>query len=152
MHRRGHRMQARNTADNALLLDMSRMNSVSIDVAAKTARVGTGAIFGNIARAAGAASGGTLVVCSGSDSSVGPYGWTVGGGYGRLTRTCVRCRRPDCFLICLATAQGMAADGSPIDRHRRTRRNRRQLLWHRSPCHDRQYSSIVVAVVVVRRT
>eukprot|EP00750_Incisomonas_marina_P029246 INCI7080.4.p1 GENE.INCI7080.4~~INCI7080.4.p1 ORF type:complete len:544 (-),score=84.51 INCI7080.4:795-2426(-) len=86
----GHHQDVRNVADNSFHLDMHALSSIEIDVPNKLATVGTGAVFGSIARAAGAASATTttpLVVASGSDSSVGPYGWTVGGGYGRLTRT-----------------------------------------------------------------
>jgi len=85
----GHHQDVRNLVDNGLHIDMSRFTSVEVDVANKLAKVGTGAYFGIIVAAIAEASDDTLVVASGTDASVGPYGWTVGGGYGRLTRTYV---------------------------------------------------------------
>ena len=48
--------------------------------------VETGNNFGEILDFVGTATNKTLVCLSGADPSVGPYGWTVGGGHGRLTR------------------------------------------------------------------
>lgn len=82
----GHHQDVRNTVDNSLLLDMSRFNQKSIDLVAKTITVGPGQPFGDIHTFVYAQTSGLLVAMSGADPGVGPAGWVLGGGHGRLTR------------------------------------------------------------------
>lgn len=83
----GHSLDHRNTADNSLLLDMSRyFDSVSVNVENRTVVVGTGADFTKINTRVKEESDRSLVALSGGCPSVGPFGWSTVGGYGRLTR------------------------------------------------------------------
>jgi len=82
----GHHQDARNTADQSLMLDMSGMNQKSIDIAGKTLTVGPGNCWSDIFKYLKQQSEGKLVVVSGSEPGVGPAGWVLGGGHGRLSR------------------------------------------------------------------
>lgn len=62
------------------------MKDKSIDLDKKTVTVGTGNTFKEIFDFVNNKSNGKYVVASGGDSSVGPYGWSTGGGHGRLTK------------------------------------------------------------------
>ena len=72
------------SADAALLLRTSAMNSVAVDAERRIARTGGGALWGDVIAAA-APHG--LAPLSGSSTGVGVTGYTLGGGAGLLSRT-----------------------------------------------------------------
>jgi len=82
----GHHQDIRNTADNCILLDMRKFNQKKIDKDSKVITVGPGQTWAEIQEYIDNESGGTLVAGSGAEPSVGPAGWALGGGHGRLTR------------------------------------------------------------------
>lgn len=82
----GQHQDVRNIYDNSVHLDMSNMKSKSIDLENKTITVESGNTFGELHQFVNTQSNGKLMILSGSDSGVGPYGWTTGGGHGKFTR------------------------------------------------------------------
>ena len=82
----GHNQDSRNVADNAVLLDMRGMASCAVDEAGRSVTVGPGQPFSAIHACVDRDTGGRLVAASGADPGVGPAGWALGGGHGRLTR------------------------------------------------------------------
>ena len=82
----GQHQDVRNIYDNSVHLDMSNMKGRKIDVANKIITVETGNTFGELHEFVKKESNEALMILSGSDSGVGPYGWTTGGGHGKFTR------------------------------------------------------------------
>lgn len=70
-------------ADGALLINTSRMNGVTIDPAARTARIEAGTQWGRVLAAAQEHG---LAPLLGSSVTVGAVGYTLGGGFGWLGR------------------------------------------------------------------
>lgn len=70
-------------ADGAVLITTSRMQQLSVDPARRTARVGAGVRWSRVIEAAAPYG---LAPLSGSSSSVGVVGYTLGGGIGPLGR------------------------------------------------------------------
>lgn len=70
-------------ADGALLLNLSRLNSIDVDVQAKMARLGGGVKWGPVLAATQAHG---LAPLLGSSPDVGAVGYTLGGGMGWLAR------------------------------------------------------------------
>ncbi len=70
-------------ADGCLLVVTSAMNAVEIDPAARSARVGAGAIWGQVLEKAHSLG---LAPLLGSSPGVGAVGYTLGGGLGWLAR------------------------------------------------------------------
>lgn len=79
----GHSVAGKAVADDALLIDLSRMRSVQVDTRTKTARVGAGATWGVVDHETQAFG---LAVTGGVDSRTGIGGLTLGGGIGYLAR------------------------------------------------------------------
>ncbi|WP_374022323.1 FAD-binding oxidoreductase [Mycobacterium sp. HNNTM2301] len=65
------------TAQDAVLIATRRMSDVDIDVVRRTARVGAGALWGDVVRKAAEAG---LAPLNGSNPTVGVVGYTLGGG------------------------------------------------------------------------
>ena len=112
--------------DDVLLVKVNRMNSVEIDPEARTARVGAGAVWGEVVPAA-AEHG--LAALAGSSPDVGVAGYTLGGGVGWLARK----HGLSCNNV--VSIEVVTADGVLLPRRRRQRarpvlgaaRRRRQL-------------------------
>ncbi len=79
----GHSLPGLSTCDDGIVLDLSLLNTVSVDVAQKTAAVAGGALLADV-DAAGADFG--LYVPAGVVSHTGAGGLTLGGGMGWLSR------------------------------------------------------------------
>ena len=79
----GHAATALEPLHDTLLLKTMRMGGVSIDPVARVARVEAGALWGELAMAAGEHG---LAGLSGSSPDVGVVGYSLGGGIGWLSR------------------------------------------------------------------
>ncbi|XGV97615.1 MAG: FAD-binding oxidoreductase [Leptolyngbya sp. BL-A-14] len=78
----GHDFAGRALSENGVVIDLSQMRAVTIDPDARTAHVQGGTTAGNLI---GAAQHYGLATATGTISSVGMSGFTLGGGYGPLT-------------------------------------------------------------------
>lgn len=79
----GHNIAGLALSDGGLTLDMSGFRDISVDPGARTARVGAGALIGEVDRATLAHG---LAAPFGFVSLTGVAGLTLGGGFGYLTR------------------------------------------------------------------
>ncbi|HLF44391.1 MAG TPA: FAD-binding oxidoreductase [Acidimicrobiia bacterium] len=79
----GHNIAGLALSDNGITLDMSRFNTVEVDTAESTARVGPGCTLGAVDRATQEHG---LAAVLGFISETGVAGLTLGGGFGYLTR------------------------------------------------------------------
>jgi FAD/FMN-containing dehydrogenase len=79
----GHSISGKSVPQGGLMIDLSSMNSVRVDRAAKTARADGGCLEGHIDRET-ALHG--LATTGGIVSHTGAGGLTLGGGFGRLCR------------------------------------------------------------------
>lgn len=77
----GHEIFGRSLRENGVVIDLSQMKAVTIDPVARTAQVQAGATAGDLI---GAAEKYGLATTTGTVSSVGMTGLTLGGGYGPL--------------------------------------------------------------------
>src|SRR5690349_7226147 len=78
-----HCLQGWSAVDDGLVIDVSRMTSVSVDAKARTATVGAGLTQWEAVDRLGDAGYATP---TGTEGSVGLAGATLGGGFGLLTR------------------------------------------------------------------
>jgi FAD/FMN-containing dehydrogenase len=79
----GHNIAGRSLCEGGVVIDLSTMTAVHVDAAARTARVEPGVTWGRLDRATqlhGLATPGGIV------STTGTAGFTLGGGFGYLTR------------------------------------------------------------------
>lgn len=97
-----HSLEGWSSIDGGLVIDVSRMKSIEIDGAARTATVGTGLTQAETVPALGQRG---FVVPTGSEGGVGLGGVIPGGGFGLLTRSL--------GLACdnLVSAEIVVADG-----------------------------------------
>ncbi len=79
----GHNGPGLGSVDKGLVIDLSRMNGVRVDPAARTARVGAGCTQGDVDHATHAFG---LAVPAGIISTTGIAGLTLSGGHGYLSR------------------------------------------------------------------
>ena len=79
----GHSISGKAVCQDGLMIDLSRMNSVRTDAAAKTARADGGCLEGHIDHEAAILG---LATTGGVVSHTGAGGLTLGGGFGRLCR------------------------------------------------------------------
>jgi FAD/FMN-containing dehydrogenase len=79
----GHSISGKAVSDGGLMIDLSNMNSVRVDQAAKTARADGGCLEGHIDHEAALLG---LATTGGIVSHTGAGGLTLGGGFGRLCR------------------------------------------------------------------
>jgi len=79
----GHSFPGKSVCDDGLMLDLSAMHNVEVDVKARTATTGGGALLGHVDSA-------TLkhdmITTTGVVSHTGAGGFTLGGGLGRVDR------------------------------------------------------------------
>jgi FAD/FMN-containing dehydrogenase len=79
----GHSVAGTSSTDGGLVVDLRRMNDISVDPVAKTARVGGGATMSHLDRATEPFG---LATTGGRVSTTGVGGFTLGGGTGWLDR------------------------------------------------------------------
>jgi FAD/FMN-containing dehydrogenase len=101
----GHNAGGLGVWDDALVVDLSPMNSVHVDAAQGTVRVEGGATWGDVDHATHPFG---LAVPSGFISTTGVGGLTLGGGIGYLTR------QAGFTIDNLLSADVILADGSPV--------------------------------------
>ncbi|MDB5523183.1 MAG: putative linked oxidoreductase [Rhizobium sp.] len=107
----GHNIAGNAVCDGGLMIDLSPMNSVRVDVAAKRAWVGPGATLADVDKETAAFG---MVIPTGINSTTGIAGLTLGGGFGWITRKFGLTL--DCLMSCdVVTADGEMLKASPTE-------------------------------------
>jgi len=105
----GHNIAGLAVADGGLMLDLSLMRGVSVDPAARTARVEAGCLLSDVDRKTQAHG---LATVLGFVSATGVAGLTLGGGYGYLTRR-FGWTSDNVLSLDMVTAEGRTVHASP---------------------------------------
>jgi FAD/FMN-containing dehydrogenase len=101
----GHSMQGHSMSDGGVTIDLSAMNRIELDARSSRARVGGGALLGDVARATGPRG---LAMPYGHVSHTGVAGLTLGGGIGWIMR------RYGLAIDRLRAARVVTADGEVV--------------------------------------
>ena len=126
----GHNIAGNAVCEGGLMIDLSQMNSVTIDTGSRTANVGPGARLADFDREAQKHG---LATPLGINSTTGVAGLTLGGGFGWLSR------KFGTTVDNLLSAEVVTADGRTIKASEAENpdlfwglRGRRRKLWHRN--------------------
>jgi FAD/FMN-containing dehydrogenase len=101
----GHSIAGHSMADGGMTIDLSALNHVDVDATARRARVGGGALLGDVAEAVAPAG---LAFSFGHVSHTGVGGLTLGGGIGWVMR------KHGLAIDSLRSAQVATADGGVV--------------------------------------